>query len=78
MAQGLGAAMTLPAALSIFTTSFKEGQRANYSGPNRLVWLDTTNPPGNRRAGIEYVPELAEAAALEPTMRSPDPERPNL
>src|ERR671924_375870 len=29
LAQGLGAAMTLPAALSILTTSFKEGQERN-------------------------------------------------
>src|SRR3954449_2575077 len=29
MAQGLGAAMTLPAALSILTTSFKEGRERN-------------------------------------------------
>ena len=29
LAQGLGAAMTLPAALSILTTSFKEGKERN-------------------------------------------------
>jgi acetylornithine deacetylase/succinyl-diaminopimelate desuccinylase-like protein len=44
----------------------------------RLIRFDTSNPPGNERACVEYIRELVEAAGLEAIVRSRDPERPNL
>jgi acetylornithine deacetylase/succinyl-diaminopimelate desuccinylase-like protein len=45
---------------------------------SELVQFDTTNPPGNERACIEYVEGLLSDAGLETKTLSADPERPNL
>ena len=44
----------------------------------RLIRFDTTNPPGNERACVEYVDGLLREAGLETTIVAADPERPNL
>lgn len=44
----------------------------------KLIRFDTTNPPGNERACIEWVDGLLRDAGLETTIASADPERPNL
>jgi acetylornithine deacetylase/succinyl-diaminopimelate desuccinylase-like protein len=44
----------------------------------RLIRFDTTNPPGNERACIEFIAGLLERAGVETTVRSRDPQRPNL
>jgi acetylornithine deacetylase/succinyl-diaminopimelate desuccinylase-like protein len=44
----------------------------------KLVQFDTTNPPGNERACIEYIERLLAAAGLETELYARDPERPNL
>ena len=43
-----------------------------------LIRFDTTNPPGNERACIEYVQALLWAAGMESTILGLSPERPNL
>jgi acetylornithine deacetylase/succinyl-diaminopimelate desuccinylase-like protein len=43
-----------------------------------LIRFDTTNPPGNERECISYIEGLLKAAGIETTIRSKDPERPNL
>ena len=43
-----------------------------------LIRFDTTNPPGNERVCISYIEGLLKAAGIETTIRSKDPERPNL
>jgi len=44
----------------------------------RLICFDTTNPPGNERACVEYVANLLEAAGLETIRLGASPERPSL
>jgi acetylornithine deacetylase/succinyl-diaminopimelate desuccinylase-like protein len=44
----------------------------------RLVRMDTTNPPGNERPAQEYLAGLFERAGFEVSVVGPDPERPNL
>ena len=43
-----------------------------------LIRYDTTNPPGNERACVEFVDGLLREAGLETTIAAADPERPNL
>ena len=43
-----------------------------------LIRFDTSNPPGNERACIEFVGGLLEQAGVEPSYVALDPERPNL
>src|SRR5690242_20685772 len=43
-----------------------------------LIRFDTTNPPGNERACIEYVDALLRAAGVETISLSRNPNRPNL
>jgi acetylornithine deacetylase/succinyl-diaminopimelate desuccinylase-like protein len=44
----------------------------------RLIRFDTTNPPGNERACIEWIAGVLRDAGLEPRILAKDPERPNL
>jgi acetylornithine deacetylase/succinyl-diaminopimelate desuccinylase-like protein len=44
----------------------------------RLVAIDTVNPPGNERPAQEYLASLLEPAGFEVELVGPDPERPNL
>ena len=44
----------------------------------RLIRFDTTNPPGNERACVEWIAELLRTAGVEPRILAKDPERPNL
>jgi acetylornithine deacetylase/succinyl-diaminopimelate desuccinylase-like protein len=43
-----------------------------------LIRFDTSNPPGNERACLEYVTRVLEASGIESRLLSRDPERPNL
>ena len=43
-----------------------------------LIRFDTTNPPGNERACIEFVQSLLEEAGCETQLYAKDPARPNL
>src|SRR3954465_2703287 len=43
-----------------------------------LIRFDTSNPPGNERACIEYVGGLLGRAGIEPAYLALEPERPNL
>ena len=43
-----------------------------------LIRFDTTNPPGNERACIEYVDALLQAAGVETVILARNPNRPNL
>jgi acetylornithine deacetylase/succinyl-diaminopimelate desuccinylase-like protein len=43
-----------------------------------LIRFDTTNPPGNERACIEYINKLLTEAGFETTLVARNPERPNL
>ncbi|MGB8213749.1 MAG: M20/M25/M40 family metallo-hydrolase [Anaerolineales bacterium] len=43
-----------------------------------LIRFDTTNPPGNERACIEYINGLLKEAGIETTIVARTPERPNL
>jgi acetylornithine deacetylase/succinyl-diaminopimelate desuccinylase-like protein len=44
----------------------------------RLVRMNTVNPPGNERPAQEYLAALLRDAGLDVEMVGPDPERPNL
>jgi acetylornithine deacetylase/succinyl-diaminopimelate desuccinylase-like protein len=44
----------------------------------RLVRINTVNPPGNERPAQEYLAALLEPAGFEVDLVGPDPERPNL
>ena len=44
----------------------------------RLIRFDTTNPPGNERACVEYVADLMQAAGLETQILAKAKDRPNL
>jgi acetylornithine deacetylase/succinyl-diaminopimelate desuccinylase-like protein len=44
----------------------------------RLIRFDTTNPPGNERACIEWIAGLLRSARVEPRILARDPERPSL
>jgi acetylornithine deacetylase/succinyl-diaminopimelate desuccinylase-like protein len=44
----------------------------------RLVRINTVNPPGNERPAQEYLAGLFEPAGFEVELAGPDPERPNL
>jgi acetylornithine deacetylase/succinyl-diaminopimelate desuccinylase-like protein len=44
----------------------------------RLVRINTVNPPGNERPAQEYLAGLLEPAGFEVELAGPDPERPNL
>jgi len=44
----------------------------------QLLRFDTTNPPGNERACIEFIQELLEGAGCETETYAKDPARPNL
>ncbi len=44
----------------------------------QLIRFDTTNPPGNERACIDYIADLIQRAGLEPHIVANDPQRPNL
>lgn len=43
-----------------------------------LIRFDTTNPPGNERACVEFVAALLRERGIEPLVVGLDPERPNL
>jgi acetylornithine deacetylase/succinyl-diaminopimelate desuccinylase-like protein len=43
-----------------------------------LIQFDTTNPPGNERACIEYINKLLKEAGIETTLLAKTPERPNV
>ncbi|MEM7537571.1 MAG: M20/M25/M40 family metallo-hydrolase [Chloroflexota bacterium] len=43
-----------------------------------LIRFDTTNPPGNERACIDYINGLLQAAGIETTLLARDDNRPNL
>jgi acetylornithine deacetylase/succinyl-diaminopimelate desuccinylase-like protein len=44
----------------------------------RLIRFDTTNPPGNERACVEWIAELLRTTGVEPRILAKDAERPNL
>lgn len=44
----------------------------------RLIQFDTTNPPGQEAACIQYINELLQNAGFETTIFAKDPQRPNL
>lgn len=44
----------------------------------RLVRLNTVNPPGNERPAQEFLKAFLERAGLETTLPGDDPARPNL
>lgn len=44
----------------------------------QLIRFDTTNPPGNERACIQFIEGLLRDAGLEPRLVAKDPQRPNL
>ena len=44
----------------------------------QLIRFDTTNPPGNERACVEFVRGLVEEAGIETHLYAKDPARPNL
>ena len=44
----------------------------------QLIRFDTTNPPGNERACIEYLDDLLRSAGIETSLLAKDPQRPNL
>ena len=44
----------------------------------RLIRFDTTNPPGNERALIEWARQLLEPSGCSIAVAARDPERPNL
>jgi acetylornithine deacetylase/succinyl-diaminopimelate desuccinylase-like protein len=44
----------------------------------RLIQFDTTNPPGNETACIDYIDTLLKKAGFETTRLAKDPNRPNL
>jgi len=56
--------------------------RHTYPGPvgilQQLIRFDTTNPPGNERACVEYVAGLMQTAGLETQIVAKSPDRPNL
>ena len=43
-----------------------------------LIRFDTSNPPGNERACLEFVGRVLEASGVDSRLLSRDPERPNL
>ncbi len=43
-----------------------------------LIRFDTTNPPGNERACIDYLDQLLQSVGIETSILAKDPERPNL
>ena len=43
-----------------------------------LIRFDTTNPPGNEKACIEFIDDLLTEAGLETTLLARDENRPNL
>ncbi len=43
-----------------------------------LLRFDTSNPPGNERACVDFLAEVFRAAGLDPVIVGRDPERPNL
>ncbi len=44
----------------------------------QLLRFDTTNPPGNERACIEFIADTLSAYGIESTLYAKDPNRPNL
>lgn len=44
----------------------------------KLIRFDTTNPPGNEKACIDYIDALLKSAGIETEILSKDPNRPNL
>ena len=44
----------------------------------QLIRFNTTNPPGNEKACIEYINQLLKAVGFEPELIAKDPNRPNL
>src|SRR4051794_32649075 len=44
----------------------------------RLVQLDSSNPPGNERACVELIAATLQEAGVVPRVLARDPERPNL
>lgn len=44
----------------------------------RLIRFDTTNPPGNEKACIQFIDELLQQAGFQTTILSRDPNRPNI
>jgi acetylornithine deacetylase/succinyl-diaminopimelate desuccinylase-like protein len=44
----------------------------------RLIRFDTSNPPGNEKACIDYISELLKVSGIDSECFSRDPERPNL
>src|SRR6266540_5858922 len=85
-AWGLGQMHTLirsPSVLRLLTTRHPSAmpddlQREAVEVLQRLVRIDTTNPPGNERPAQEYLAGLLEPAGFEVELVGPDPERPNL
>ena len=43
-----------------------------------LIRFDTTNPPGNEKACIEYIAGLLKQNGIESILIAKDPNRPNL
>jgi len=43
-----------------------------------LIRFDTTNPPGNESACVNYIAELCQSLGIETTIYAKDPNRPNL
>lgn len=44
----------------------------------QLIRFDTTNPPGNEKACIDYIADLLKKNGIEPVLIAKDPARPNL
>lgn len=44
----------------------------------KLIRFDTTNPPGNERACVDYIADILNKAGIETTFLACDPARPNL
>ena len=44
----------------------------------KLIQFDTTNPPGNEFACVQYIDQLLQAAGIETTILARDEKRPNL
>ncbi|MFZ2807522.1 MAG: M20/M25/M40 family metallo-hydrolase [Desulfosalsimonadaceae bacterium] len=55
---------------------------ADYHHPEiilqKLIRFDTTNPPGNENACMEYIAGLLKQSGIEPVLIAKDPGRPNL
>lgn len=59
-----------------------DGPATDFHYPERilqqLIRFDTTNPPGNERACVQYISGLLKQQGIECSLIAKDPERPNL